>query len=306
MRRICGILGIGQVDRKQLKEDIHLEMERSSSTERFQPMTSVGSGVGIEMAPDLYCFTVQIVNVVFYGIAGEGNDWVLIDAGMAKSASMIKAEAEKRFGEGNPPKAIILTHAHFDHIGALIDLLEDWGPVPVYAHSNELPYLTGKKNYPKPDTSVEGGMVAKMSFLFPNESIDIGENAHPLSDDHTVPFMPDWKWIHTPGHSDGHISLFRNEDHAMIVGDTFVTVKQDELYKVFTQEKEINGPPRYFTPDWETAEQSVGILEALRPAIAITGHGVPVEGEWLKENLTKLAAEFKTIAVPDYGKFVDE
>lgn len=280
-------------------------MDRSSSTERFQPMTSVSSGHGIEMAPDLYCFTVQIVNVVFFGIAGEGNDWVLIDAGMPKSGTRIKDEAEKRFGIDNPPKAIILTHAHFDHIGGLIDLLEIWD-VPVYAHELELPYITGQKNYPEPDTTVEGGMVAKLSFMFPHESIDIGVSAHALSDDHTVPFMPGWKWIHTPGHTEGHISLFRNDDHAMIVGDAFVTVIQDELYKVFTQEKEIGGPPRYLTPDWEAAEQSVGILAALRPNIAITGHGVPVEGQWLHENLNKLDTEFQSIAVPDHGKYVDD
>ncbi|MCM3743243.1 MBL fold metallo-hydrolase [Sporosarcina luteola] len=279
-------------------------MDRSSSTERFQPMTSVMSGQGVEVAPDLYCYTIQIVNVVFYGFAGEGNDWVLIDAGMPKSAEKIKEEAEKRFGKNNPPKAIILTHAHFDHIGGLIDLLEIWD-VPVYAHELELPYLTGQKNYPEPDTTVEGGMVAKLSFMFPHESIDIGSRAHELSNDHTVPFMPDWKWIHTPGHTEGHISLFRNEDHAMIAGDAFVTVKQDEIYKVFTQEKEIGGPPRYLTPDWETAEQSVEILAALRPNIAITGHGVPVEGQWLHDNLDRLASEFETIAVPDHGKYVD-
>ncbi|MFS0687670.1 MBL fold metallo-hydrolase [Sporosarcina sp. 179-K 8C2 HS] len=280
-------------------------MERSSSTERFQPLTSVSSGQGVEVAPDLYCYTVQIVNVVFYGYPGEGNDWVLIDAGMPKSAERIKEEAEKRFGKDNPPKAIILTHAHFDHIGGLIDLLEIWD-VPVYAHELELPYITGKKNYPEPDTSVEGGMVAKLSFMFPNEGIDIGSKAHVLADDHTIPFMPGWKWIHTPGHTEGHISMFRNDDHAMIVGDAFVTVIQDELYKVFTQEKELGGPPRYLTPDWETAEQSVEILAALHPSIAITGHGVPVEGQWLEENLNRLASEFKSLAVPDHGKFVDD
>ncbi|QTD41935.1 MBL fold metallo-hydrolase [Sporosarcina sp. Te-1] len=280
-------------------------MERSSSTERFQPLTSVSSGDGYEVTPDLYCLTIQIVNVVFYGHAGDGNDWVLIDAGMPKSGDAIREAAEERFGVNNPPKAIILTHGHFDHIGGLIDLLEVWN-VPVYAHTLEIPYLTGRKDYPKPDTSVEGGMVAKMSFMFPHEGIDLGHKVHPLAQDHIVPFMPGWKWIHTPGHSDGHISLFRADDHAMIVGDAFVSVRQDALYKVITQEKELSGPPRYLTPDWEKAEQSVEILQALDPNIAITGHGVPVEGEWLKENLTELATHFRSMAVPDHGKFVED
>nr|WP_052484197.1 MBL fold metallo-hydrolase [Bacillus sp. OxB-1] len=281
-----------------------LFVERSSSSDRFQPLTSVNSGVGVEVVPDIYCYTDQIVNVVFYGKQGEGEKWVLIDAGMPTSGRNIIEEAEKRFGAGNPPQAIILTHAHFDHIGGLINVLEEW-PVPVYAHPLEIPYITGQQDYPDPDFMVEGGMVAKMSALFPIEAIDIGNRANPLPADNSVPSMPGWKWIHTPGHSAGHVSFYRESDGALIAGDVFVTVRQDALYKVLTQEREMSGPPRYLTPNWPAAEQSVKAMQALHPKVAVTGHGVPVSGEWLEENLTKLADNFKEMAVPDYGKFVD-
>ena len=61
----------------------------------------------------------------------------------------------------------------------------------------------------------------------------------------------------------GHISLFREKDGALIAGDAFVTVKQEFLYKVLTQEQEISGPPRCFTPDWVQAFESVKKLEVL-------------------------------------------
>ena len=121
--------------------------------------------------------------------------------------------------------------------------------------------------------SVEGGLVAKISPLFPNEPVDLGNNVEPLPSDGSIPNMPGWQWIHTPGHSPGHISLFREKDHSLIVGDAFVTVKQDSLYNVLTQELEISGPPRYLTTDWGAAKESVIRLEALKPKIAITGHG---------------------------------
>ncbi|ERN54371.1 hypothetical protein A33I_08100 [Alkalihalophilus marmarensis DSM 21297] len=35
--------------------------------------------------------------------------------------------------------------------------------------------------------------------------------------------------MHTPGHSPGHVSLFGENDRTLIVGDAFVTVKQDSL-----------------------------------------------------------------------------
>jgi glyoxylase-like metal-dependent hydrolase (beta-lactamase superfamily II) len=278
-------------------------MKRSSSTNRFQPLTSVNSGDSFEVTPDLYCTTIQIVNVVFFGFAGDGKEWVLIDAGMPKSAQKIKEAAAKRFGKNNPPKAIILTHAHFDHIGGLIDLLEEWD-VPVYAHGLELPYLRGAKDYPLPDFMTEGGMVAKLSLTFPVKSIDIGDRVRSLPTDKTVPFMEGWQWIHTPGHTEGHVSLFRETDRALIVGDAFVTVRQDSIYKVLVQELEMNGPPRYLTPDWIAAEETVKKLHALNPSLAITGHGIPVEGQWLSEELERLADKFKELAVPKYGKFV--
>ena len=66
------------------------------------------------------------------------------------------------FGHGNRPAAILLTHGHFDHVGALKTLAEEWD-VPVYAHTLELPYLTGRSSYPPPDPSVGGGAMAAMS-----------------------------------------------------------------------------------------------------------------------------------------------
>ncbi len=60
-------------------------------------------------------------------------------------------------------------------------------------------------------------MVAKMSPYFPNEAIQLGDRVQVLPDDGTVPHMPGFRWIHTPGHAPGHISFFRDEDRALII-----------------------------------------------------------------------------------------
>lgn len=276
-------------------------MDKSSSTERYIPLRTISSGKGVEIAKDIYSFTIQFVNVCFIGTADKG--WVLVDAGTPKSARQIIEEAENRFGNGAKPEAIILTHAHFDHIGAIFELIEEW-KVPIYAHSLELPYLKGEKNYPIPDNTVDKGLIAKISPLFPVEAIDLGRHIHELPSNGTVPHIEGWRWIHTPGHTEGHISLFREKDRALIVGDAFVTVNQESLYEVLTQKLEIHGPPKYLTPDWETSWQSVKTLENLHPLIAVTGHGQPVIGEWLKNNLAYLSKEFDKIAIPERGKYV--
>lgn len=269
---------------------------------KYIPVTSVGSGMGIEVLPSLLCYTIQVVNMCLVRNL-ETNDYVLVDAGMPKSADEIISTTEKDFGE-NQPSAIILTHGHFDHVGAVIDLVKHW-KIPVYAHELEIPYLTGKKSYPEPDTTVEGGMVAKISSIFPNEPINLGDNVKQLPSDGTIPHMPDFKWIHTPGHTPGHVSLFREKDRTLIAGDAFTTVKQEYLYNVLTQKQEISGPPRYLTTDWKAAKESVIKLQALKPAVAVTGHGLPMSGELLTNSLQKLVNEFDHIAIPDYGKYVN-
>jgi len=257
---------------------------------KFIPVTSVGSGVGINILPDLYQYTIQIVNIVLYG-EPQMKDFVLIDAGMPKSADEIISVVEERYGSKSRPKAIILTHGHFDHIGGIVELIEMWD-VPVYAHRLEIPFLSGKQNYPEPDPTVNNGLVAKMSPIFPNEAINLGGNLKVLPSDGSVPFMAGFQWIHTPGHSPGHISLFRERDKVLIAGDAFVTVKQESLYKVITQTKEISGPPQYFTTDWLAARASIEKLAILKPSVAITGHGLPMKGDELTSNLKKLVDDF--------------
>lgn len=254
----------------------------------------------MELLPDVYCFPVQIVNVCFIGFPGR-KEFVLVDAGMPDSEKLLMKGIKKRFGADAVLKAIILTHGHFDHVGALEAILEKWN-VPVYAHKLEEPYLTGQTDYPPANPDVPG-LVAKMSPRFPRHSIDISGQLQILPEDGSIPCLPDWKYIHTPGHTPGHISLYREQDEVLIAGDAFVTVEQESLYEVITQKQEIHGPPAYFTMDWLQASSSVKKLAALKPKVAITGHGLPMTDTELVENLTILAEQFEETEIPENRKY---
>ena len=235
-------------------------------------------------------------------ISGE---WAIVDAGLPWSASNIKRIVYDLFGEGNYPSCIILTHGHFDHVGALKTLLKDWD-VPVYAHPLELPYLTGQSSYPPPDPTVGGGLMSALSFLYPKGPIDIREHVRPLPDDNSIPGMPEWKYIHTPGHSPGHVSLFRERDKVLIAGDAFVTTKAESAINALTYIRHFSGPPKYFTCNWASAKLSVLKLSALDPEIVATGHGVPMRGAEMRNQLGILARHFDDIAVPAQGRYVNE
>lgn len=258
----------------------------------------------LAVTDDLVCQQQSLVNVYFYGPpnAGDG-EWVLIDAGMPMSASSIRQSAERLFGRSSRPAAIVLTHGHFDHVGGLPDLADAWD-VPVYAHELELPYLVGRSSYPPPDPAVGGGAMSFLSRFYPRGPINLGSRVELLPKDGSVPGMPGWEWIHTPGHTAGHVALFREADRTLIAGDAFVTQRQESALGVMLRRPEVRRPPAYYTSDWSAARQSVEALESLEPEIAATGHGLPMQGETLRIGLARLVDDWERIALPRRGRYV--
>ncbi|MBF9252652.1 MBL fold metallo-hydrolase [Pontibacter sp. 172403-2] len=253
------------------------------------------------VAPGLWGLKTVFVNMYF--IAEPDGTWVMIDAGLYGYKHKIKKVAAEIFGEDARPKAILLTHGHFDHIGSLRELATEW-QVPVYAHPLEFPYLTGKSSYPPPDPSVGGGAMAYMAFMYPKKPIDISSNLELLPADGSVPGLPGWRWLHTPGHTAGHVSFFRESDRTLVAGDAFITRDGESGMAVLTQKRKVHGPPAYYTSDWGAAQHSVEKLANLNPDIAATGHGLPMKGKELQWQLDQLVKDFWIEAVPERGRYV--
>lgn len=230
-----------------------------------------------------------------YMIAGR-KTWFLVDAGTAGHTEHILDEAEKHFHD-RPPEAILLTHGHFDHSGCAAELSDHWD-VPVYAHTLELPYLTGKSKYPEPDPTVGGFMGFMIRFL-PNKTYDLGKRVSRFPKNP----LPGWEMVETPGHSPGHVSFYRHEDGVLIAGDAVTTVKQRSMRSMLTQEQHVWLPPEYYTCDWHQARASVERLAALRPRVIAAGHGQPMRGSIALQQLVELAASFPA---PHGGRYTEE
>lgn len=248
-----------------------------------------------EIASGVWYVPALLSNLYFVGdVKGA---WAMVDAGTPGTAWRIRRAAEEIFGS-RPPEAIILTHGHFDHTGSVKELADAWD-VPVLAHTLEFPYLDGRANYPPPDPTV-GGFMSQLSRMFPTSGVDIGRRLHTLSVA-SIPFLPGWRVIDTPGHTPGHVSIFRESDRTLITGDAVVTIDQQHAWKLISQAREIHGPPVYFTPDWDQARDSVSRLAKLRPQVLATGHGLPLAGDDVADMLAAFAERFRG---PSSGRYV--
>ncbi|MBO0931488.1 MBL fold metallo-hydrolase [Fibrella aquatilis] len=271
------------------------------------PAGDVITATPYDVTHDVFGIKTLFVNVFFIGKPGPGHPWVLVDAGFFGYADAIQQRADLLFGPNNPPKAIVLTHGHADHVGSLRKLLDRWGPVPVYAHPLERPYLTGLSAYPPPDPAIGGGGMSLMSWVFPIGPTDFSDVFHAIDPSGTIPELPGWRTIHTPGHAPGHVSLFRDSDRTLLAGDAFVTTNQNALSEVINQTQGVHGPPAYFTCDWIAAADSVRKLALLNPTRVGTGHGVSMHGLDLQLELGRLVSEFPERAIPSSnGRYVQE
>lgn len=100
---------------------------------------------------------------------------------------------------GLEPRMILLTHGHWDHVGAVPALLERWPDLPVYAHEREL-CPAGK-----PDPH----------YFFPHA----GKNQRTYGEGDTLELGGlTLQVLHTPGHSAGSVVVLAGD--VMLAGDT--------------------------------------------------------------------------------------
>ncbi len=248
-----------------------------------------------EITTGVWRLPVSIANVYF--VRPPRGRWVLIDTGLPGHAKQIRQAAEKLFGAGAKPEGIILTHGHFDHAGSSRELAEGWG-VPVFAHSLERPFLTGESAYPPSDPTI-GGAIAFLSRFLPKATTNLGSRLKDLPAGE-VPGLPGWNWFHTPGHSPGNVSLYNQEHSVLISGDAAATVDMDSWIAMLTQVRRVSRPPAPFVTDWTDARRSVEQLARLAPWTIGCGHGTPMSGVEVAQQLNQLARDFPA---PKHGRY---
>lgn len=155
-------------------------------------------------------------------------------------------------------EGIVLTHHDVDHVGSAV-AMQRQAKCSIYAHSLEIPYILGHSKRPGIKQSLPG--ITKLVF----GKLKVPTEVIPLSDGI---LFDEWEVIHTPGHTPGHISLYRNG--IAIVGDLF-------------QGGKIRLAPGFFTWDLTTLKKSARNLTERPLRWILPGHGAatPASGHWL-------------------------
>lgn len=137
-----------------------------------------------------------------YIISNDKKDCLIFDPG--EEEKHVRDLLKKR---GLKPLAILLTHAHFDHIGA-VDAIRDIYNTPVYLHYLEKEWLG------RPNLNGSGKYAALPDYRVKDADILIRDE----SELKLGSFRMDL--LHTPGHSPGSITYSFPEERFAIVGDT--------------------------------------------------------------------------------------
>jgi len=219
-------------------------------------------------------------------IAAWEHDGVLIDPGPESCAERLLAE----LGADFEPRAILLTHIHFDHAGATGTLLRRWPETPVHVHERGARHLADPARLVASASRLYGedGMRRLWGEVVPVAQ----ENLRVLSGGEELPLDGStYRVAYTPGHASHHVSYLHLESGRAFVGDVAgVRIPPADLVTAPTP------PPDVDVAAWERSLKT--IADWAPDALALTHFGpvdeVPAQLEALREALhlqATLAAE---------------
>lgn len=138
-------------------------------------------------------------------------DGILVDPGPESTIDTLLGG----LGEGFEPRAVLLTHIHFDHAGASGALVQRWPDLPVYVHEVGAPHMADPGRLVRSATRLYGEEGMRRLW---GEVMAVPEgNLHVLSGGETV--LGDFRVEYTPGHASHHVSYLHEPTGTALVGD---------------------------------------------------------------------------------------
>jgi len=170
----------------------------------------------IQLASNLYRIQTLGSFINSYAFLNEDSSVTLIDCGLDNAPKKLLNELSAIKKHPNDVTNIILTHAHEDHVGGAAEMIKRCQPKDVLMHENDSDLVKSGKT-PSRDNSTLSG---KLMSLMPSRDYAPFEITRRLKDGDLLDVAGGIQVIHTPGHTDGHISLLHLESETLITGDS--------------------------------------------------------------------------------------
>ena len=218
-------------------------------------------GNPMQVAPDLYQLPVVGASVF---LAMEDRI-TLIDAGFKNGSRRILRYLSRHGRSGVEISHIVPTHYHADHIGGVADLKEH-SQACIAVHNVEIPFLETAEPLPSPfrDRHLATLTAPFLRLSEPRPfTVDLA-----LTDGDRLDVLGGMEVVHTPGHTPGSISLYFEQQGALIVGDALEY-----------RGGKLGLPSRLFTADMEQAKQSIRRLASLDFEVLCFSHFPPLTND---------------------------
>jgi glyoxylase-like metal-dependent hydrolase (beta-lactamase superfamily II) len=229
--------------------------------------------MAVEVAPGIHRLGNELVN--FYVIE-DGGRLALVDAGLPGFRGQLEAFLAGRGRTLSHVDAVLLTHAHGDHVG-VAEAVRDAGAT-VYVHEADaemartaepqerersmLPYLRRRATWRLLVAGMRAGgaktpKIAEVTTFAEGDELDVAGRP---------------RIVHAPGHSHGHVVFHLPDRGALLAGDTVVT------YNPLTGRPGPQIMPGAFNVSSAQATASLERLEPLEAGVLLPGHGDPWTG----------------------------
>ena len=235
-----------------------------------------------------------------YLAALEGDGWLLVDGGIGTDEAWAALDAGVRETAGGWASVAVhvVTHMHMDHLGLSARVREASG-AGVWMGALDAERMRHAAAHAEDEEDYRAALLRRAGAPPPllAEVEALRQRAAPLApavevdgtldgEEGAVPGAAGWRFVWTPGHTAGHVSLFREADRVLLAGDA--------VLPRITPTLGVNRQRRDPVGDYVAA---LARLEALAPARVLPGHGEePADGLARIRELRE-SAEGETAAV---------